>query len=54
MHMGTVLATLIEAISTIVGKSVMGVWQYPLAMDKWLELVIGPKQIILGLAIDTN
>jgi hypothetical protein len=23
-------------------------------MDKWLELVIGPKQTMLGLIIDTN
>ncbi len=28
--------------------------QCPLAMDKWNELVISPRQIGLGLIIDTN
>jgi hypothetical protein len=28
--------------------------QCPLVMDKWLELVIGPKQTMLGLIINTN
>jgi hypothetical protein len=28
--------------------------QCPLLMDKWLELVIGPKQTMLGLAFNTN
>ncbi len=28
--------------------------QCPLAMDKWLELVIRPKQTMLGLIIGTN
>jgi hypothetical protein len=23
-------------------------------MEKWLELIVGPKQIVLGLVIDTN
>jgi hypothetical protein len=36
------------------GKPDVAVRQCPLAMDKWLELVIGPKQTLLGLIIDTN
>jgi hypothetical protein len=28
--------------------------QCPLAMDKWIELIIGPKQTMLGLIIGTN
>jgi hypothetical protein len=36
------------------GKPNVVVRQCPLAMDKWLELVIGPKQTMLGLIIITN
>jgi hypothetical protein len=36
------------------GESDVKVRQCPLAMDKWLELVIRPKQTMLGLIIDTN
>jgi hypothetical protein len=49
-HMEQVLAALIEAIFA----PDMTVHQCPLAMDKWLELVVAPKQRILGLIIDTN
>jgi hypothetical protein len=53
-YMEQVLATLIEAIFAIMGKPDMTVCQCPLAIDKWLELVIAPKQRMLGLIIDTN
>jgi hypothetical protein len=36
------------------GKPDVAVRQCPLAIDKWLELVIGPKQTMLGLIINTN
>ena len=36
------------------GKPNESVWQCPLAMDKWNELVIGPRQTGLGHIIDTN
>ncbi len=36
------------------GKPDTTVRQCPLAMDKWLELVVAPKQRMLGLIIDTN
>ena len=49
-----VLAAMIEAIFTVMGKPNDSVRQCPLAMDKWTELVIGPRQIGLGLIIDNN
>ncbi len=36
------------------GEPDVAVRQCPLAMDKWLELVIDPKQTMLGLIINTN
>ncbi len=53
-HMKMVLAATIEAIFVVMGEPDVAVRQCPLAMDKWLELVIGPKQTMLGLIIDTN
>ncbi len=53
-HMKMVLMAMIEAIFVVMGEPDVAVRQCPLAMDKWLELVIGPKQTILGLIIDTN
>jgi hypothetical protein len=43
-NMMQVLATLIEAIFVIMGKPDTTVQQCPLAMDKWLELIVAPKQ----------
>jgi hypothetical protein len=53
-HMKIVLAATIEAIFVVMGKPNVVVRQCPLAMDKWLELLIVPKQTMLGLIIDTN
>jgi hypothetical protein len=53
-HMELVLAALIEAIFVIMGKPDTTVHQCPLAMDKWLELVVAPKQRMIGLIIDMN
>jgi hypothetical protein len=53
-HMKMVLAATIEAIFIVMGKPDIAVRQCPLAMDKWLELVIGPKQTMLGLIINPN
>ena len=53
-HMKMVLAVMIEAIFVVMGEPNESVWQCPLAMDKWNKLVIGPRQIGLGLIIDTN
>jgi hypothetical protein len=53
-HMNMVLAATIKAIFVVMGKPDIVVRQCPLAMDKWLELVIGPKQTMLGLISNTN
>jgi hypothetical protein len=53
-HMKMVLVATIEAIFVVMGEPDVAVRHCPLAMDKWLELVIGPKQTMLGLIIDTN
>jgi hypothetical protein len=53
-HMKMVLAAMIKAIFIVMGKPDFAVRQCPLAMDKWLELVISPKQTMLGLIINTN
>ncbi len=53
-HMKMVLAATIESIFVVMDEPDVVVRQCPLAMDKWLELVIGPKQTMLGLIIDAN
>ncbi len=51
-HMKMVLAAMIKAIFVV--EPDVTVKQCPLTMNKWSELVIGPKQTMLGLIIDTN
>jgi hypothetical protein len=53
-HIKMALAAMIKAIFIVMGEPDVTVKQCPLAMDKWLELVIGPKQTMLGLIINTN
>jgi hypothetical protein len=53
-HMKLVLAATIKAICVVMGEPDVAARQCPLTMDKWLELVIGPKQTMFGLIIDTN
>jgi hypothetical protein len=53
-HVKMVFAAMIKAIFIVICELDVAVRQCPLAMDKWLELVIGPKQTMLGLIIDTN
>ena len=53
-HMKMVLGAMIESIFVVMGAPEEDVRQCPLAMDKWKELVVGPRQTILGLIIDTN
>ncbi len=36
------------------GKPDRRVRQCPLALDKWAELIVAPRQRMLGLLIDTN
>jgi hypothetical protein len=53
-HMKWVLAAMIELIFVVMGEPEEEVCQCPLAMDKWMDLVISPRQTVLGLIIDTN
>ncbi len=53
-HMKMVLAATIKAIFVVMGKPNVAVRQCPLAIDKWIELVIGTNQTMLGLIINTN
>jgi hypothetical protein len=53
-HMEWVIAALIEAIFVVMGEPDTALRQCPLAMDKWLELVVGPILIMLRLIINTN
>jgi hypothetical protein len=53
-HMKMVLAAMIKAIIVVMGEPNVAVRQCPLAMDKWLHLVIVPKHTVLGFIINTN
>ena len=44
-HMKMVLAAMIESIFVVMGKLEEELRQCPLAMDKWRDLVIGPRQM---------
>jgi hypothetical protein len=48
------LAATIEAIFTVCGVPDIDVRQCPLSLEKWLELILGWRQIILGLVVDSN
>ena len=47
------LAATIEAIFTVCGEPQTEVRQCPLFLEKWLEMIVGPVQIVLGLSVDT-
>jgi hypothetical protein len=49
-----ILEAIIEAIFVICGQLDTSIQQCPLSIKRWLELVVGPRQIVLGLVIDTN
>jgi hypothetical protein len=53
-NMIRLLAAIIEAIFTVCGRPDMAVCQCPFLLEKWHELIVGPKQIILGLVVDTS
>ena len=52
--MKLVQAALIEAIFVVMGAPDETVRQCTLALDKWISLVISPRQVMLGLVIDTT
>jgi hypothetical protein len=52
--MKRLLAGIIEAIFVVCGQPNITICQCPLSLKKWNELIVGPKQIILGLIVDIN
>ena len=48
------LAALIEVIFGVMGEPDTAIRQCPLDQDKWVEMVAGPVQTMLGLILDTN
>ena len=48
------LAAVIEAIFVVMGQPDLTLRQCPLAMDKWKKLVVGEKQLALGLILKTR
>ena len=48
------LAALIEAIFVVMGEPDTAIRQFPLALDKWVEMVAGPVQTMLSLNLDTH
>jgi hypothetical protein len=53
-NMLKLLAAIIEAIFLVCGTPNVLVCQCSLSLEKWYELIVGPKQIILGLVVDMN
>lgn len=53
-HMMQSLAALIEATFVVLGIPEIVIRQCPLALDKWIMLIVGPIQTFLGLVVDTN
>ncbi len=48
------LAAVIEAIFVVCGMPNVAVRQCPLSLKKWHKLIVGPRQIVLGLVVDTT
>jgi hypothetical protein len=49
------LAATIKSIFLVSGEpNIIAVQQCPLLLEKWLEIIVNPRQIILGLFVDTN
>ncbi len=52
-NMTKLLAAVIEAIFTVCGTPDIAVRQCPLSLKKWHKLIVEPRQIVLGLVINT-
>jgi hypothetical protein len=48
------LAAAIEAIFVVCGEPNLDIRQCPLSIEKWDALIVGTKQVMLGLEIDTD
>ena len=54
LRMKRALAATIEAIFIVMGKPNTAIRQCPLAMDKWVGMIVGPQQVMLGLTVDAT
>jgi hypothetical protein len=54
MLMMMAFAALIEAIFVVMGVPVTAIQHCLLALNKWVEMAVGPVQTMLGLNLDTN
>ncbi len=48
------LAAIIKATFVVCGTPNVAVRQCPLSLEKWHKLIVGPRQIVLGLVVDTT
>jgi hypothetical protein len=48
------LAAIIESVFLVCAELDVSVWECLLSLKKWHESIVGPRQIILGLVVDTN
>jgi hypothetical protein len=53
-NMLKLLAAIIKPTFLVCGTPEIAVHKCSLSLEKWHELVIGPRQIVLGLVINTN
>ena len=47
------LLAMIEAIFIVMGQHETRVQQCPIAMDKWMDLIVDHEQVMLGLVLNT-
>jgi hypothetical protein len=47
-------AAVIEAIFLVCDEPDVTICQFPLCLEKWNELVVGSRQIVLGLIVDAS
>ena len=53
-RMELALAATIEAIFVVMGRPKPSIRQCPLAMDKWIGMLVAPQEIALGLSLDSD
>ncbi len=53
-NMTRLLTAVIKAICSVCGIPDTAVQQCPLSLEKWYKLIVEPRQIVLGLVVDTN
>jgi hypothetical protein len=51
-YMLRLLEAIIVAIFLVCGVPNITIQQCPLSLEKWFDLIVGPRQIVLGLIVD--